>query len=118
MQAQGPPYEPTTAEALFGRTFAQQKLSEKERETINRNRDLANVQAARDQFIKDLSSQIFRSRKPLQLKEKQIQSLKTKLLVRQAQINLMLNQYSNDLAYRRQIVPATRGQVKSVIYGN
>lgn len=117
MQAQGPPYEPTTAEALFGRRFAQQRLSEEQRQQINESQGMVQLQAARDRFIKDMSKQIYRARKPLQPMEAQIQSLPTKMLLRQAQVNLTLNQMSDDLAYQRQIVPATRGVTKSVIYG-
>jgi phytoene/squalene synthetase len=118
MQAQGPPYEPTTADNLFGRGFGQIGLSEQERNQINQSRGLAQLQVARDRFIKDMSKQIYKARKPLQPAETQIQSLPTRLLMRQAQINLMLNQQTDDLAYHRQIVPATRGVTKAVIYGN
>ena len=51
------------------------------------------------------------------LNEQQIQNLPTRMLQRQMAIQLMLNSSSNDLALRRQIIPATRGATKQVTFG-
>lgn len=75
------------------------------------------LQHDRDLVIQELSELI--RGKQLQKRERgRLNNLRTKLISRSGFVKTMLNQYSTDLAYRRKIVPATRGETKAVVFGN
>lgn len=73
----------------------------------------------RQRYINDLTTAIKGVLKPGTLPtEDQLHLLPTKLVARQMFVQMQLNKQNHDLAYRRQIVPQTRGAVKKVVYGN
>jgi hypothetical protein len=74
----------------------------------------------RQKYINNLSKAISVEMKSMamsQQQETQIQQLPTKMLARQLMIQTQLNATSSDLAFRRQIIPQTRGSTKKVVYG-
>jgi hypothetical protein len=75
------------------------------------------LQQDRDLVIQELSELI--RGKQLQKRERgRLNNLRSKLISRSGFVKTMLNQYTTDLAYRRKIVPATRGETKAVVFGN
>lgn len=80
---------------------------------------LEEAKKERDLIIQKLEDAIFKKNQNRFTGGRQtINRLQTQLLARQQAITVMLNQQSTDLAYRRQIVPDTRGATKEVVYGN
>lgn len=83
--------------------------------------DLQQLQIQRDAFIKAIGREIqgqFKSElRANPFKERTIDELRGKYIRNQDFMTANLNSYSHDLAFRRQIVPATRGTVKKVVYG-
>lgn len=76
------------------------------------------MQFKRDQYIENLSKAIVATMKSKpQEDEKQLHKLPSKMLARQLFVQTQLNSTSTDLAFRRQIIPATRGTTKKVVYG-
>jgi hypothetical protein len=72
----------------------------------------------RQRYINDLTTAIKGVLKVPTNTEDQLHLLPTKLLARQMFVQMQLNKQNHDLAYRRQIVPQTRGSIKKVVYGN
>lgn len=76
------------------------------------------IQDKRDEFIQQLAEAI-RGKGGVGRKERrQIQTLQTDLLQRQELVKRAMSKYHDDLAFRRQIEPATRGSTKQVVFGN
>ena len=78
---------------------------------------LEEAKKERDLTIQKMENAIFTKNNLRPAERRTIDRLKTELLARQTTINAMLNRQSTDLAFRRQIFPATRGQVKQIVYG-
>lgn len=80
---------------------------------------LEQAKKEREEVVRNLEDEIFkRNQNPNRASNgRRIDSLKTQLVNRQEIINVMLNQQSTDLAFRRHIFPATRGQSKQIVYG-
>ena len=72
----------------------------------------------RQRYINDLTTAIKGVLKLPTTTEDQLHLLPTKLLARQMFVQMQLNKQNHDLAYRRQIIPQTRGSIKKVVYGN
>ena len=78
------------------------------------------LQLKREKYIESLSRAISAEMKSMATQEREVQihQLPSKLLARQLMIQTQLNSSTHDLAFRRQIIPQTRGATKTVVYGN